>query len=74
MSGVVIGIIILAAIGIPLLIWAGIHAFREQRRPPSHHPGRPDHVHCPACGHKNAGNATHCERCGRALHPGGSGK
>ena len=73
MSGVVIGIIILAAIGIPVLIWGGLHTFRQNRRPPSRHLGRPDHVHCPACGEKNAANAAFCEKCGHRLGgaPGG---
>ena len=74
MSGIYYGFIILAVIGIPVLIWAGVRTFRQRRQPPSHHPGRPDHIHCPSCGHKNAGNAMHCEQCGRALHPGAPGR
>jgi hypothetical protein len=50
-----------------VLLWAGLHTFRQNRRPPSRHLGRPDHVHCPACGEKNAANAAFCEKCGHRL-------
>ena len=64
-----LSIVILCVVGIPLVIWGGLKVFRRERHmeQPSHHPGRPDHVHCPYCGEKNAGNATHCEKCGRSL-------
>ena len=64
-----LSILILCIVGIPLVIWAGLKLFRRERHmeQPSNHPGRPDHVHCPYCGEKNPGNATHCEKCGRPL-------
>jgi hypothetical protein len=69
MSAVYIALIVLAVVAVPLLIYAGIKAFRggERLREPSRHPGRPDHVRCPACGERNAGNATFCEKCGHRL-------
>jgi hypothetical protein len=70
MSGVFITIIILAVIGIPLVIYIGIRAYWGGRRlnGPQRHPGVPDHVRCPACGERNAGNTTFCEKCGQRLH------
>ena len=69
MSAVSIALIILAVIAVPLLIIAGVKAFRGGGRlkEPKRHPGQPDHVRCPACGEKQAGNAVFCERCGQRL-------
>ncbi len=69
MGAWLLAIVILAVIGIPLLIWAGIHVLRGDRRvkEPSSHRGRPAHVHCPVCHEKNAGNAEFCEKCGHRL-------
>jgi hypothetical protein len=76
MSGVYIAIIILAVIGIPLLLYIGIKEFWGGRRlnEPSRHPGRPDHVHCPACHERNAGNAEFCEKCGHRLRAATGGR
>ena len=52
----------------PVVI-AGVKAFRGGGRlkEPKRHPGQPDHVRCPACGEKQAGNALFCEKCGHRL-------
>ena len=69
MSGVFIAVIILAVIGIPLVVIAGVKAFRGGGRlnEPKRHPGQPDHARCPACGEKQAGDAVFCEKCGHRL-------
>ena len=69
MSAVYVALIILAVIAVPLLIIAGVKAFRGGGRlsEPKRHPGRPDHVRCPACGERQAGNAVFCEKCGHRL-------
>ena len=60
MSAVYVALIILAVIAVPLLIIAGVKTFRGGGRlkEPRHHPGRPDHVRCPACGERQTGNAV----------------
>ena len=53
-----------------VVIYIGIRAYWGGRRlnGPQRHPGVPDHVRCPACGERNAGNTTFCEKCGQRLH------